>query len=176
RAAADDGEAGRRFRCQIPGGNRRAGRSAVHAEQRAVHEGQQPALGVAIGDDLGDVARAVRMAQVRMAEAELGAEQFFARQVAGQAGEQAAGFGREDPGAQRLDDTPLGERLHAFADLPGEGSKIEAIQDRFPVEYQYHANSYWTGGATRLPRWLTRLAPRSEEHTSELQSRENLVC
>src|SRR5690606_40232121 len=33
-----------------------------------------------------------------------------------------------------------------------------------------------TGAAAALATYLVLLAPRSEEHTSELQSRENLVC
>src|SRR3712207_8401168 len=64
---------------------------------------------------------------------------------------------------------------------PGAGSDLAALQTRAVADgddFVINGQKIWTSGAHRSNwGWLAaRTDPRSEEHTSELQSRQYLVC
>src|ERR1035437_10902966 len=87
------------------------------------------------------------------------------------------------------EDVPHDARFRAFEDHVLAGGKVEA-GDWMPDEYrlnvlrfvEMHANSELMGvlperdWILRAPTLRRKLALRSEEHTSELQSRQYLVC
>src|SRR5271165_7610158 len=65
---------------------------------------------------------------------------------------------------QRLQGNPLESHLRTFVtSLLDDGYADATVHDKLSLLH-------------RLGQWLRRTGRRSEEHTSELQSRENLVC
>src|SRR5438045_6510311 len=71
---------------------------------------------------------------------------------------------------------PLHDALPILTTPPGipVGATI-AIQDRFDTTNQFHGVDLGLQGEYRTGPWMAMVAPRSEEHTSELQSLRHLV-
>src|SRR5690606_41835111 len=59
---------------------------------------------------------------------------------------------------------------------PGPGVRLGASHPRLPRPGRPGIAAPPAAGGARTPGCLSVRFPRSEEHTSELQSRENLVC
>src|SRR5690606_41999688 len=60
--------------------------------------------------------------------------------------------------------------------LEAAGAVRSASEFALSIDDAYHFDNNFQSGMAKIQRALAYGWPRSEEHTSELQSRENLVC